>query len=314
MLARQSTFCMLVNPQMKRQKVKMKIDTHQHFWHFEPAYFPWISAQMPVLRQSFLPQDSRPFMDACAVDAVIAVQARSLPQETDFLLALAARDPRIAGVVGWVDLASKDLARQLEHWSEQPALRGFRHILQDEPNLGHLLQSPAFNLGVSRLQQQKLVYDVLVFDHQLPEVIDFCARHDQHTLVLDHVGKPAVRNGLDTPAHAHWLRGLRELAAMPHVMCKLSGLVTEASASSTSPLGATQISGIHACFDQALNAFGPERLMFGSDWPVCQLTAPYAQVHDIAQTWAASRLSPQAQDAFWGDNAIRCYGLTAPAH
>ena len=316
MLARQSTFCMLVNPQMKRQKVKMKIDTHQHFWHFEPAYFPWISAQMPDLRQNFLPPDSRPLMDACAVDAVIAVQARSLPQETDFLLALAAQDPRIAGVVGWVDLAAKGLAQQLELWSDQPALRGFRHILQDEPDLAHLLQSTAFNLGVSRLQKQQLVYDVLVFEHQLPEVIEFCARHDQHTLVLDHVGKPAVRDGLNTQAHANWQRGLRELAAMPHVMCKLSGLVTEASVPSPSPsqLDAGQISAIHACFDQALSAFGPERLMFGSDWPVCQRAAPYAQVHDIAQTWAASRLNPQAQQAFWGGNAIRGYGLTDPAH
>jgi L-fuconolactonase len=304
---------MLVNPQMRRQKVKMKIDTHQHFWHFEPAYFPWISAQMPDLRQNFLPPDSRPFMDACAVDAVIAVQARSQSQETDFLLALAAQDPRIAGVVGWVDLAGKELARQLERWSDQPALRGFRHILQDEPELGVLVQSAAFNLGVSRLQKQQFVYDVLVFEHQLPEVIGFCARHDQHTLVLDHVGKPAVRNGRNTPAHTNWQRALRELAAMPHVMCKLSGLVTEV-ASSPSQLDKAQISAIHTCFDLALDAFGPDRLMFGSDWPVCQLAAPYALVHDIAQTWAASRLNPQAQQAFWGGNAIRGYGLTEPAH
>ncbi len=269
---------------------------------------------MPVLRRDLLPQDSRPFMDACAVDAVMAVQARSQSQETDFLLALAAKDPRIAGVVGWVDLAGKELARQLERWADQPALRGFRHILQDEPDLGVLVQSPAFNLGVSLLQKQQLVYDVLVFEHQLPEVIDFCARHDQHTLVLDHVGKPAVRDALNTPAHANWRRALRELAAMPHVMCKLSGLVTETTASPESPLGAAQISAIHTCFDLALDAFGPDRLMFGSDWPVCQLAAPYALVHDIAQTWASSRLAPQAQQAFWGDNAIRGYGLSVPAH
>ena len=290
----------------------MKIDTHQHFWHFEPAYFPWINAQMSVLRRDLFPQDSRPSMDACAVDAVVAVQARSLPQETDFLLALATQDPRIVGVVGWVDLAGKGLAQQLEHWSGQPALRGFRHILQDEPDLSVLVQSPAFNLGVTRLQKQQLVYDVLVFEHQLPEVIDFCARHDQHTLVLDHVGKPAVRDGLNTQAHANWRRALRELAAMPHVMCKLSGLVTEA-VSSPSQLDAAQISAINACFDLALDAFGPDRLMFGSDWPVCQLAAPYTFVHDIAQTWASSRLGPQAQQAFWSDNAIRCYGLTVPA-
>ena len=291
----------------------MKIDTHQHFWHFEPADFPWISAQMPLLRQSFLPADSRPSMGRCGVDGVIAVQARSLAQETDFLLALAAQDPRILGLVGWVDLAGPGLAQQLEKWSNQPALRGFRHLLQDEPDLPQRVACPAFNAGVSLLQQRKLVYDVLVLGHQLPSVIEFCARHDQHVLVLDHMGKPAVRDGLNTVAHAHWLRGLRELAAMPHVVCKLSGLVTEALASPGAPLGAAHISTMHTCFDLALAAFGPERLMFGSDWPVCQLAAPYDLVFEIAQTWAQSRLDAPAQAAFWGGNAMRCYGLTLPA-
>ncbi|WP_232834621.1 amidohydrolase family protein [Rhodoferax ferrireducens] len=291
----------------------MKIDTHQHFWHYQAQDFPWINAHMPVLQQDRMPADCRSSMQACGIDAVVAVQARGVLDETDFLLGLAAQDPRIVGVLGWADLTGPGLEAQLNHWADHVALRGLRHILQDEPDITTLIGSAAFNRGVASLQKRQLVYDVLVFDRQLPAAVDFCARHDAHWLVLDHVGKPALRDWFsDADVPRRWAAGVRELAAMPHVMCKLSGLVTETN---WQQVGVRSMDArvIHACFDQALEAFGPLRLMFGSDWPVCELAAPYASVHRIAQAWATSRLTAQEQEAFWGGNAVQCYGLPLPA-
>lgn len=292
----------------------MKIDAHQHYWHYQAQDFPWIDARMPVLQRDFLPSDCAPAMQACGIDAVVAVQARSAPQETDFLLQLAAQDPRIAGVVGWVDLRASGLEAQLDRWAGCAALRGFRHLLQDEADIAALVGSPAFNRGVALLQTRGHVYDVLVFDHQLPAVLDLCAWHDRHWLVLDHVGKPAVRDWFrNAEASERWCACLRELAAMPHVLCKLSGLVTEADWPQSGGVQPAERRAIQACFDQALQAFGPQRLMFGSDWPVCQLAAGYEAVHALAQEWAASRLTAQEQQAFWAGNAVRCYGLNVQA-
>ncbi len=306
--------CRKLETQAVRTVLPMKIDTHQHYWQYRPAALPWISAGMLALARDFMPTDCSVAMQACGVDAVVAVQARSTPDETDFLLGLAAQQPRIVGVVGWVDLMRPALEAQLARWSGQPALRGFRHILQDEADIPALIGSPAFDRGMALLQQRQLVYEVLVFDHQFPSVLDFCARHDGHWLVLDHVGKPAVRGGFAaTGPSGRWAACLRELARMPHVMCKLSGLVTEADWRQTGAVSPADERVIDSCFDQALEVFGPQRLLFGSDWPVCQLAADYESVHAMAKKWATARLTPSEQQAFWGGNAQRCYGLTGPA-
>ena len=292
----------------------MKIDTHQHYWRYEPPDFPWICEQQRSLMRDFLPADSAAALQGCGVDAVLAVQARSLEQETQFLLDLAAQQPRIAGVVGWLDLCAAGLAAQLDQYCAQPALRGLRHILQDEADLATLLASAAFNQGVSLVQQRQRVYEVLVFDHQLDLAVQFCARHDDYWLVLDHLGKPALRDWLSQPERERrWAQNLRELASMAHVVCKLSGLVTETEWQHAVTLQLTDVGAIHSCFDLALEAFGPQRLLFGSDWPVCQLAAPFEVVHDIARNWAASRLSQAQQHDFWGANAVRCYGLNEQA-
>lgn len=291
--------------------VTMKIDSHQHFWHFEPQDFPWISEDMPVLRRHRVPADSRPGMDKAGVLGVVAVQARCDSEETDFLLDLAAHHPHILGVIGWTDLASPTLESDLARWHGQEKLKGFRHLLQDEPDLAAVIYNPAFNAGIACLQRRQLVYEVLVFSHQLPGVFDFCARHDQHVLVLDHVGKPAIRDWQQDPqSRRQWTQQLQQLARLPHVSCKLSGLVTEADWQHQDDPSAVDVQHIAHCFDVALDAFGPTRLMFGSDWPVCQLAADYQGVHAIAQAWAASRLDPAQQQAFWGGNAVRIYGLT----
>jgi L-fuconolactonase len=247
------------------------------------------------------------------VDAVVAVQARSSADETDYLLELALTHPQIVGVVGWTDLCATHVRDTLDGYSDQPLLKGFRHILQDEAQLPALMRNPHFSCGVTALQQRRLVYDVLVFDHQVSSVLDFCARHDDYWLVLDHVGKPCIRDwDGQNEVLARWLAGLRAMASMPHVVCKLSGLVTEANwagGNGHTPEGEKVML---QCFDRALELFGPERVMYGSDWPVCQLAAPYAVVHGLAQRWANSRLTSTQQDAFWSGNAVRCYGLNIP--
>lgn len=290
----------------------MKIDTHQHYWHYQEGQtqdLGWIDASMGVLRQDRLPHDIAPALAVCGVDAVLAVQARGSLQETEFLLQLAARHPQIAGVVGWADVQSSTLEHTLDTWREQPALCGLRHQLQDEPALADVLAHASFNRGLALLQSRRLVYDLLVLQAQLPLLLALCARHDRHWLVLDHLAKPDLRAPAAPRAfNPDWAQQLRALGQLPHVMCKLSGLVTETRAASDG-LSVADEHAILACYDQALEAFGPQRLLFGSDWPVCALAAPFEAVHGLAQRWAQSRLSPAEQADFWGGNAQRCYGL-----
>ena len=292
----------------------MKIDTHQHFWRYRAEAFPWISAAMPALQRDCLPDDVAPAMQAAGVTGGVAVQARCDADETDFLLDLADHHPQIRGVVGWADLADPGLAEQLAQWSAHPAFKGLRHILQDEADVPGWVARPDINHGLAAVQQAGLVYDVLVFDYQLADVVGLCARHSAHWLVLDHVGKPAVRHwGGNAEVADRWRQGILALAAMPHVMCKLSGLVTEADWAGHAGISAPDATTMLACFDFALEAFGPQRLMYGSDWPVCQLSAPYADVFGLADPWAQSRLSSIEQAAFWAGNAQRCYGLPTRA-
>ena len=292
----------------------MKIDTHQHYWHYAAQDFPWISAAMPALQQDCLPDDALPALQAAQVDAVLAVQARSCAAETDFLLDLAERHTHIIGVVGWTDLCALEVEQALDRYADQPLLKGFRHILQDEPALPAWMAQPEFSRGVKAVQRRGLVYDVLVFDRQMDSVVDFCARHNAHWLVLDHVGKPCIRDWhSNTEVPRRWLAGLRALAAMPHVVCKLSGLVTEADWAAGKGVQPQDEKAMLECLDRALELFGPTRILFGSDWPVCQLAASYEGVHGLAQRWAGSRLNQQEQQAFWSGNALRCYSLKLPS-
>jgi L-fuconolactonase len=288
----------------------MKIDTHQHYWRYAAEDFPWISDGMPALQKDCQPDDVLPDLQAAGVDAVVAVQARSCAAETGYLLDLATRNPQIVGVVGWTDLCAPDVAETLDGYAGQPLLKGFRHILQDETHLASLMRNPFFSRGVTAVQKHGLVYDVLVFDRQMSSVVDFCARHDDHWLVLDHVGKPGIRDWTKRPeVPSRWLAGMRSLAAMPHIACKLSGLVTEADWAGANGLMPQDTEIALQCFDRALELFGPNRIFYGSDWPVCQLAASYEAVHSLAQLWAETRLNAQEQNAFWSGNAVRCYNL-----
>lgn len=279
----------------------MRIDAHQHFWRYAAEAYPWIGDDMPALKRDRLPQDLEPALAAAHIDACIAVQARADEAENVFLLELADAHPWIVAVVGWIDLFSNDASARLDHWSAHPKFRGVRHLLQDDPDVAATLADPRFNAGVDELQRRRLVYDILVRGPlQLAAAVPFCARHDRHWLVLDHLGKPSIAAAID----ADWHEAIRALGALPHVLCKVSGLVTEL----TTP--AIDAAAIHRHLDVVLEAFGAERLMFGSDWPVCELRADYAEVAAIVRDWAG-RLSAHEQAQLWGSSAARCYGFTA---
>lgn len=283
-----------------------RIDSHQHFWRYDAAEFPWIGSGMQDLARDWLPADLKPLMQASGIERCIAVQARTSEAETDFLLALAAEQPWIAGVIGWVELREGDVERRLARWRGQSALKGFRHVLQDEADVPAVLSSPVFRRNVAVLQSRGLVYELLVHAHQFDGLADFCATLDGHTLVLDHLGKPAIREPGDS-AFASWRVALQPVAAQPHVMCKLSGLVTEARWRDGA-LDGHRPADFHRYLDTALELFGPHRLMFGSDWPVCMLAQPHAGVVDLIDGWS-QRLSPNEREALWAGNAQRCYDL-----
>jgi L-fuconolactonase len=281
----------------------MRIDSHVHFWRFEPRDYPWMSADMDAIKRDRLPTDARPLFDECGIDACVAVQARMRENETDYLLSLAQVHAWIAAVIGWVDLTDARLAERLERWRAARRLKGFRHILQGDAAAAKLVASDEFRRGVRLLQARSLLYEVLISADQLPLVTDFCRAMEGHWLVLDHLGKPDVR-GRQFDA---WLRDVTPLARLPHVVCKLSGIVTEAN----DARGQYDESHIHRYLDAALDLFGAQRLMFGSDWPVCSLVASYAQTCAIVERWSA-KLPAADRDSVFGNTAARIYGIEQP--
>jgi L-fuconolactonase len=246
-------------------------DTHQHYWRYDAAEYAWIDDSMSTLQRDFLPPDAKREMDGAGVAACIAVQARQTLDETRALLDLADRYPFITGVVGWIDLETENVGRQLAEFAGHPSLVGVRHIVQAEPD--GFLARPGFRAGIAQLEASGLVYDILVYARQLPDAVAFARAFPRQHFVLDHLGKPDVRgNGF-----AAWRRNFVDLAALPNVACKLSGLVTEADWRSWTP------GQLRPYLDSALEAFGPSRLMLGTDWPVCAVAATYLEVIDLVR-------------------------------
>jgi L-fuconolactonase len=279
-----------------------RIDAHQHFWHFRPREYPWIGSQMDPLRRDRLPEDLLPELRRAGLDASIAVQARTDSAETDYLLALAESFDWVAGVVGWVDLRADDLPQRLERWRDRRKLLGFRHTLQDEAT--GFMADERFRRGTVHVQKLGYVYDLLIRSHQFTDAVALCAALDKHWLVLNHLGKPPIRER----RHDEWRRDIEPMRSMPHVACKLSGLVTEADGGE----GSFDVREIRRYLDTALEVFGVERLLYGSDWPVCLLSAPYDRVYGIVADWAAA-LSRDEQSALWGATAARVYALPSAA-
>jgi L-fuconolactonase len=245
-----------------------RIDAHQHFWRYDPAEYGWIDDRMTALRSDFLPAQAKREMDAAHVDGCVAVQARHALDETRWLLDLAAAHPFILGVVGWIDLQA-DVAAQLEQFSMASKLVGVRHIVQTEPE--DFLARPAFRRGVAQLTRFGLTYDILIYARQLASAVELARAFPHQRFVLDHLGKPDIKAG----DFAGWRSDFERLAALPNVWCKLSGLVTEADWSTWT---AAQL---RPYIDVAFDAFGGDRLMIGSDWPVCTVAASYAEAVNV---------------------------------
>ena len=275
-----------------------RIDSHQHFWRYEPREFAWIDERMAAIRRDFLPPDLAPLLAARGVDGCIAVQAVQSLAETRFLLDCARSSSFVRGVVGWVDLRSPHVDAQLRGFARDPHFVGVRHVVQSEPDPGFLLQ-PDFVRGIAAMAPFDLAYDLLLFPHQLPAAVELCARFPRQRFVLDHLAKPRIAAGERQP----WAGDLQQLARLPNVACKLSGMVTEADWAQWTPAG------LQPFVDTALAAFGPDRLLFGSDWPVCTVACDYTRWVDVAEELLAA-LSPAQRAAVFGGNAARWYRLS----
>lgn len=275
----------------------MIIDAHQHFWKYHPVKDAWITDDMKVIQADFLPGDLLPVLQQNGVDACVAVQADQSEAETQFLLELAAAHPFVKGVVGWVDLRAANLEEQLQHYTQYTRLKGFRHIVQGEPDPNFLLKEEFCN-GIRALQPYNFTYDILVYPIQLPAVKKFVQLFPQQKLVIDHMAKPYCKTG----EIAEWEKSMRAIAKSSNVYCKISGLVTEAHWQQWTPATFAPY------LEVVLEAFGPQRLMYGSDWPVCLVAAQYAQVKNIV-TDCISRLSKAEQAAIMGGNAAAFYQL-----
>ena len=273
------------------------IDTHQHFWKFNPADYGWIGLNQGVLRRDFLPSDLEPILRSSGVTGVVSVQARQKLEETHWLLELAAQQDFIKGVVGWVPLIAKELPKILEGLAANPRLKGVRHVLHDEPDGDYMLRDD-FNCGITLLRRFNLVYDILIFERHLPQTIEFVDRHPHQIFVVDHVAKPRIAAGILEP----WRKNIRELAARPNVYCKLSGAVTEADHQSW------RDSDLQPYLDVTLECFRPQRMMFGSDWPVCLLASQYARWVETVEKMIG-KLSNDERNAIWSGTAVKVYGL-----
>lgn len=274
-----------------------RIDAHHHLWRYRPADFPWIGESMGALKRDFLPAELTPELDGARIHGTVVVQACQSLEETEWLLSVAKDSRFIRGVVGWAPIASPAFSECLEHLRAHASLKGLRHIIQDEPDL-HFLQREDFNRGISALADTGLVYDLLVFEKQLPSALEFVDRHPRQIFVLDHIGKPRIKDALMEP----WRRHIFEMALRENAYCKLSGMVTEAEWSNWS------IDELRPYFDTALEAFGPGRLMAGSDWPVCLLATGYGAWFETLNKFTAA-LSESERGMIFGAVATDVYHL-----
>ncbi|MGH9733173.1 MAG: amidohydrolase family protein [Candidatus Acidiferrales bacterium] len=275
----------------------MNIDSHQHFWRYDPHRDAWITDEMAALKRDFLPEHLLSELAVNGVDASIAVQADQSERETLFLLDCAACHPEIAGVVGWVDLLSANLPGRLAFFSQFKKLCGFRHIVQAEPDDRFLLRED-FCRGVGCLREFGYTYDIVIYPKQLATACEFVGRFTGQPFVIDHLAKPLIRDGTMEP----WQSEIRTIAAHPNVYCKLSGLITEAEWRHWS------VEDCRPYLDVVFEAFGVDRLMFGSDWPVCLVAGTYGQVKDLIGDYTRD-LSAADRAKIFGANAARFYGL-----
>lgn len=278
----------------------MVIDAHQHFWRYTREDYDWIDDAMQAIRRDFLSSDLQRVLDVNGIDGSIAVQARQTLAETEWLLELADSAPRIRGVVGWLPLAEhgRTIGALLDRFMAHPRFKGVRHVLQAEPDA--FFEHAGFNAALAEVARRGLSYDLLIFARQLPAALRWVKRHPSLRIVLDHIAKPVVQGS----PPATWRDQLRELARHEQVGCKFSGVVTEVPGWQWTP------ELLRPYFDVALEAFGPQRLMFGSDWPVCLVASDYERWFEFVRSCVAP-LSREEQAAILGGNAAAFYRLSA---
>jgi L-fuconolactonase len=275
----------------------MRIDAHQHFWMYSPAHYSWISEKMPELKRDFLPKHLQPLLADQLFAGSIAVQARQDLDETRWLLELADQNELVKGVVGWVDLCSPDLPAQLETFAANRKFVGVRHVLQDEPDDEFMLR-PEFRRGIARLAEHGLTYDLLLYPRHLSVAVKLARDFPEQRFVLDHIAKPGIADRLMEP----WEMDICELAMFDNVFCKLSGMVTEARWKQWKP------DDFHPYLDVVFEAFGTQRLMIGSDWPVCTLSAEYGETIGLIAEYIKDFPLHQ-RDSLLGCNCARFYDL-----
>ncbi|NNE91018.1 MAG: amidohydrolase family protein [Verrucomicrobiales bacterium] len=275
------------------------IDAHHHFWDYSEEEYGWIPKD--VIRKDFGPADLKPLLDEAGVDGVISVQARTELEENDFLLNYAEENDWIKAVVGYVDLTGEEstVVETLGQISQHKKMRAVREVLQGMDDDAYCLRED-FNCGITKLRDFGLVYDILIFHRHLPNSIQFVDRHPNQLFVLDHVAKPEIRDAKPDPA---WANNIAELAKRENVFCKISGMPTEIFDRENWDVALMQ-----PYVDVVLNAFGPNRLMYGSDWPVCLLETEYVRWNSAVKQMIA-KLSTDEQAAILGGTAIRAYGL-----
>ena len=273
------------------------IDAHHHLWRYTPAEYGWIDDEMSALRRDFLPADLKAVIASAGVDGTVAVQARQTMEETRWLVDLAEANPEIRGVVGWAPIAGEEFPGCMEEFDGRDKLKGLRHVIQGEKDEHYILRED-FNSGIRTLLGSGLVYDILIYERHLPDTIYFVDEHPEQAFVLDHVAKPLIAGGVLEP----WASRMRELGERENVWCKLSGMVTEANWENWS--AAT----LRPYLDVAVEAFGPDRLMAGSDWPVCLVATGYAQWWDVLREYFAPFTEAERAKVF-GGNAIDVYQL-----
>jgi L-fuconolactonase len=273
------------------------IDAHHHLWNYNDRDYVWMTGAMTALRHDFLIPELEAVTRASAIEGTILVQARQTTEETEWLLDLAARHALILGVVGWVPLCAMEAIQELERFAGHPKLKAVRHVLHDEPDDFYMLRED-FNRGIGLLKGFELAYDVLIFERHLPQTIEWVDRHPGQVFIVDHIAKPRIQEGSISP----WKENLTELAKRENVYCKISGMVTEAGWDTWTPRQ------LRPYFDAVLAAFGPERLMFGSDWPVLTLAADYRQWVETFLSFIAE-LSPPERERICRGTARAAYRL-----
>ncbi|OOQ61733.1 amidohydrolase family protein [Mucilaginibacter pedocola] len=274
----------------------LKIDSHQHFWKYHPVKDAWITDDMAVIQRDFYPGDLQPVLKEHGIDGCIAVQADQSEAETDFLVGLACNNPFVKGVVGWVDLRADNLDERLKYYKTQEPVKGFRHILQAEP--GEFMLEEKFMRGIGKLNEYGFTYDVLITHEQLPYAEKLVAALQQQKFVIDHLAKPPIKaQEVET-----WAQDIEAVAKHPNVYCKVSGFCTEADWDNW------QLKDIEPYLDVVFNAFGINRVMFGSDWPVSLLAGGYSKTVECLKEYLDPYTSAE-KDKFWGGNAISFYNL-----